>query len=134
MHDVHHSADRHGADRGGGASEADVVHVPDVHDVHDVRDVHVFHHMDFARQHDVRSGPQFVRLLTSPCVIKCDHEDLQIPESVRAMTGTAQALDTEAAQNACAVHAVFGAPSHNGKLGRASRQAIRSNIVVPGPE
>ena len=92
--------------------------VHDVHDVHEVAAVHVHdvQHTDIERQHEVRQGQQFVRLLLSKCVIKFDDEDREIPESVRAMTGTARALDTEAAQNACAVHAVFGAPSHNGKL------------------
>ena len=73
-------------------------------------------HTDISRQHEVGPGQKFVRLLRSKCVIKFEDEDLEIPESVRAMAGSAQALDTEGQHCACAVHAVFGAPSPTGKL------------------
>ena len=106
--------------------------------------VHEFQHTDIMPRDQAQPGQKFVRALPSKCVIHFEEGDVDVPDWVRALAGPGLALDTEGQHCACAVHAVFGAPSPRGKLGapyarllaffllsQAPRKAMSSPSILP---
>ena len=98
------STSHHGAERGGGAPECDAVDVEEVTDAAPALaeaevaafSVHDFQHTDIMPRDEVQRGQEFVRPLPSKCVIQFEDDDVDIPDGVRALAGSGQALDTEA--------------------------------------
>jgi hypothetical protein len=95
--------------------------------------VHDFQHTDIRWRDQAQPGPEFVRELPSKCVIHFEDGDVDIPDGVRALAGPGRALDTEAHQCACAVHAVFGAPSRGGKLAAPDARQLALSLLSQAP-
>ena len=91
--------------------------------------VHDFQHTDIMPRDEVQQGQEFVRPLPSKCVIQFEDDDVDIPDGVRALAGSGQALDTEGQHCACAVHAVFGAPSPRGKLAAPRARQLALSLL-----
>ena len=101
-------------------------------------DVHTFHYADLCDRYQTTRNQLFVYAKSQNYRIECREEDGQVPDFVRAVAGSVTAVHTEGWQSACAVHAVFGRPSTNGKLtapnarGRQKHLAeVRSARVPP---
>ena len=95
--------------------------------------VHDFQHTDIMPRDQAQPGQKFVRALPSKCVIHFEEDDVDVPDGVRALAGPGQALDTEAQQCACAVHAVFGAPSPRGKLAAPRARLLAFSLLSQAP-
>ena len=95
--------------------------------------VHDFQPTDIMPRDQVQPGQEFVRALPSKCVIHFEDDDVDIPDGVRALAGPGQALDTEAHHCACAVHAVFGAPSLRGKLAAPRARLLALSLLSQAP-
>ena len=95
--------------------------------------VYVFQHTDIRWRDQAQPGPEFVREMPSKCVIHFEEGDVDISDGVRALAGPGRALDTEAHQNACAVHAVFGTPSRGGRLAAPDARRLAVSLLSQAP-
>ena len=133
----------HGVDRGGGSNKfapdsvdncpsvvAPVVPV----DCVVASGVFNFTHRDICTRGGARSGQSYVHPKAGQCIITFTEEDVVVPESVRASSGGAIALDTEARHNACAMHSVFGRPTQEGKLCAENPRQLAQHLLQAVPE
>ena len=95
--------------------------------------VHEFQHTDIVPPEQAQPGQKFVRALPSTCLIHFEEGDVDVPDWVRALAGPGLALDTEGQHCACAVHAVFGAPSSTGKLGAPDARQLAKLLLSQAP-
>ena len=91
---------------------------------------HDFQYIDLVLPHAANPGQLFARPKPSKCIIQLEDDVL---DRVRSMDGSTQAVDTEGQHCACAVHAVFGAPSTRGKLLAPNARQLALSLLAEAP-
>ena len=150
-HPGHGALELHSADRGGGSGAFDAAdkhaadnaaHVPvgtgNAGDVEMASDsaagsIHTFRYSELCERREALPGQDLARLKANRYVIESRVQDGPIPDYVRAIAGPATSVDTEGLHCACAVHAVFGKPSGNGKLTAPGARTLAWRLLSSAP-